>query len=245
MPDVTMVTQRERPDLVTEVRKLSAASWPTYILADPVGVRYVPELETRLAEFQLILLDAGDDTILGTAHSIPFGWNGEPLSLPSGWDEVLKAGMQTVKPTALSALSIVVHHEHRGQKLSLLLIRALRKLALTHNLRHFVAPVRPSAKVAYPLTPMNNYLTWLRPDGTPFDPWVRVHVREGARILQICWESMVITSTIVEWESWTGMRFPENGKYIIPGGLVPLSVNVESNVAEYVEPNVWMEHSLT
>ena len=47
---------------------------------------------------------------------------------------------------------------------------------------------------------------------------------------------------IREWEKWTGMRFPESGKYIVPGALVPVQIDCERDLGSYVEPNVWMYH---
>jgi hypothetical protein len=38
-------------------------------------------------------------------------------------------------------------------------------------------------------------------------------------------------------------RFPDDGGYLIPGGLVP--VRVENGRGSYVEPNVWMRHPVT
>jgi len=46
-----------------------------------------------------------------------------------------------------------------------------------------VAPVRPSWKDRFPLTSIVDYTIWQRRNGIPFDPWIRVHVRLGARIL--------------------------------------------------------------
>ncbi len=40
------------------------------------------------------------------------------------------------------------------------------------------------------------------------------------------------------------MRFPESGQYIVPGALVPVEIDRENDTGRYVEPNVWMKHSL-
>jgi hypothetical protein len=37
------------------------------------------------------------------------------------------------------------------------------------------------------------------------------------------------------------MRFPEDGEYVFPGGLAPLSVSGRRGA--YWEPNVWMHHA--
>ena len=51
---------------------------------------------------------------------------------------------------------------------------------------------------------------------------------------------MRIEAPVADWERWTGMSFPEDGEYVVEGGLVP--VRFERGVGLYVEPNVWMRH---
>ena len=106
-----------------------------------------------------------------------------------------------------------------------------------------IAPVRPNQKTLYPLTPMENYIRWENGEGLPFDPWMRVHARQGATIIKVCPEAMTIPGTISEWEEWTGMKFPESGKYVIPGVLVPVEIDIENDAGLYIEPNVWMHHA--
>ncbi len=38
------------------------------------------------------------------------------------------------------------------------------------------------------------------------------------------------------------MLFPEDGNYVFPGGLAPLSV--EGDIGHYWEPNVWVLHDV-
>jgi hypothetical protein len=91
---------------------------------------------------------------------------------------------------------------------------------------------------------MESYVTWTTPEGLPFDPWLRVHVRLGGKILAVCHESMRITGTVRQWEAWTGMRLPESGTYVVPEGLVPVQIDRERDQGVYVEPNVWVHHDL-
>lgn len=58
-----------------------------------------------------------------------------------------------------------------------------------------------------------------RPAGAPLDPWIRTHWRLGARVLATAPSSQVITATVAEWQTWTGMAFPDSGDYVIPNGL--------------------------
>jgi hypothetical protein len=97
-------------------------------------------------------------------------------------------------------------------------------------------------KHRYPLTPIERYLSWRRPDGTHLDPWLRTHERLGADIVKTAPESYVVTGTVAEWEEWTKMAFPDSGAYVVPDALVPIEVDLERDEGVYVEPNVWMVH---
>jgi hypothetical protein len=124
------------------------------------------------------------------------------------------------------------------------MVEAMQSVAAERGLERLIAPVRPILKHQYPLTPMERYLRWKHPGGEPFDPWVRVHTRLGGRVLNICPRSMRIQGRVADWESWTGMRFPESGSYVVPGALAPVEFDVEADVGLYLEPNIWMCHAL-
>ena len=156
------------------------------------------------------------------------------------------ADLQAGRPsTALAALSVTVRDSHRGRGLSRTVLAALRALAADAGLADLVAPVRPAMKHRYPLIPMEQYLTWTRPDGRPFDPWLGVHLGLGAEIVKVCPASMVITAPVAQWERWTGLRLPGSGRYVVPDALVPVEVDVDRDEGRYQEPNVWVRHRLS
>ena len=145
-------------------------------------------------------------------------------------------------PNTLSALMATVSLQRRGEGLSGLLIQAMRTVAGRSGFDHLIAPVRPTWKVRYPLVPIERYMQWRREDGLPFDPWLRLHERLGGRMLAPCPESARFTATVADWESWTGMAFPESGDYVVPGALALVHIDRERDVGEHVEPNVWVRH---
>jgi hypothetical protein len=122
------------------------------------------------------------------------------------------------------------------------ILGAMRTLGERLGLTHLVAPVRPSWKEKYPITPIEECVTWRRDDGQLLDPWMRVHERLGARVATPLPESMRITGTVAEWEEWTGMAFPASGDYVFPERLDVLHVDREADHAAYWEPNIWMVH---
>ena len=143
---------------------------------------------------------------------------------------------------ACSALEIVIKQERLGTGISSVMVKALRDNAfrLGHEVLH--APVRPSQKSEEPETPMSEYASRVRDDGLPYDPWLRVHVRAGGKILKVCPLSMTIPGTIAEWREWTGLPFDTDGPILVEGALSPVLASVTHGSAVYIEPNVWVEH---
>jgi hypothetical protein len=74
----------------------------------------------------------------------------------------------------------------------------MRALAAEHGWAQLIAPVRPNWKAPYRLTPIERYAAWTRPDGLPFDPWLRVHARLGGRILGVEPGSLRISGTVAD-----------------------------------------------
>ena len=235
-----------RPDLAVPVLELLAVGWPAFMQHDPVAERHQGRIAEELARFQVLLVDAEKDELAAAGVTIPFAWDQTLAGLPAGWDAVVEQGILDLderrRPTALAALSVTVAPDRRGQGLSRLVVRAMQEVAARSGLGTLLAPVRPTGKSAYPLTPMDRYARWTLPDGAPFDPWLRTHWRLGGELLQVCPASMEITADVAAWEAWTGLRFPDSGPYVVPDALVPLAIDRERDLGRYLEPNVWMRH---
>jgi GNAT superfamily N-acetyltransferase len=241
-----VVSLAARPELTLPALELLAAGWPEFMRHDPTAERHQARLAIELAGFQALLVDREKDELAALGVSIPFAWDGTLAGLPAGWDAVVEQGVGDLdegrRPTALSALSVTVAPDRRGQGLSRLVVRGLKAAATRAGLGALLAPVRPSGKSAYPLTPMERYVRWARPDGAPFDPWLRTHWRLGGEVLGVCPASMEITAEVATWEAWTGLAFPETGPYVVPGALVPVAIDRERDLGRYLEPNVWLRH---
>src|SRR5699024_7363746 len=139
------------------------------------------------------------------------------------WDKVFEKTLIDIFLTfhgdSLSALSIVIHPELRGKGLSERMVNEMKSLAIKSKFKNMVAPVRPSLKSMYPLIPIEEYIKWKSIAGTPFDPWIRIHIKAGASIIKVAEKSMVIPASIKEWEEWTGMKLLSSGSYVINEGL--------------------------
>jgi ribosomal protein S18 acetylase RimI-like enzyme len=237
-----LVRYADRPDLrEVRFRTLSARTFPEFMHHNQTGTRYWGRLVPEHPDFQLALVDDGE--LVAELHSLPLAWDGSLADLPPGWDDVFERSFETGRPhDSLAALAISVLPERRGERLSERMIEAMRDAGSAHGLRDLIAPVRPTLKDRYPLIPIERYTEWRREDGSHFDPWVRIHERVGGEILATAPDSMRIEAPVSDWEEWTGMRFPDDGDYVVAGMLAPLRVS--AGIGVHVEPNIWMRHRL-
>jgi hypothetical protein len=242
---LAMHTAAERPDL-WERGIESAEVWPEYNLHGDVLNQWWGLLDQELADLQFVLHDDETDTVVAEGHTAAFAWDGDDASLPDGIDRAMKVAFRDHRAgTPVDTLCALAAESPRGGRrrgLAVEILGAMRTLAQRHGLRHLVAPVRPSWKERYPITPIEEYVTWRREDGQLLDPWMRVHERLGARVSTPLPESLLITGTVAEWESWTGLPLPANGDFVFPEGLAPLHVDRTADRCTYWEPNVWMVH---
>jgi GNAT superfamily N-acetyltransferase len=212
---------------------------------DAVLERLFGRVISEYAEFQFYAWDEEREEVVAGGNAIPATWNGDPASLPDdGIDAVVEAGFadEPETPNVLCALQILIAPEYRGQALSGRMISRMAEIGRVHGLETLIAPVRPNLKHNYPLTPMERYIEWRRPDGQLLDPWLRTHERLGAEIAKVAPNSSRVPGTVAQWEEWTELVFPESGSYVVPGALVPVEIDREQDEGLYVEPNVWMVH---
>jgi GNAT superfamily N-acetyltransferase len=225
--------------------QLFADGWPAFITADREVKRHIGFIREVFADMELVLLD-DDDVIVAAGWAVPIRWNGDPADLPAGYTETLgRAVADHEQGSAVDTLVVMaaqVHPDRRGLGLAGELLTALRRLAEDRGLARVIAPVRPTLKARYPLTPIDRFAAWTRRDGSPLDPWVRTHWRLGARIIATATRSQVMTGTVTEWEAWTGLAFPDSGDYVIPDGLSTLHIDRAADLGTYVEPNIWLQH---
>jgi len=221
-------------------------SWPEFMMHGNVAKELWRGLRDRSLDLQWVLHDEDADEVVGLANSIPLFWDGDVEHLPDGFDAVLQTSVRQhadgVRANTLSALQATVAVQRRGEGLSGLLVEAMRTAAGAQGFEHLIAPVRPTWKERYPLVPIERYMTWRRDDGLVFDPWLRLHERLGGQMLAPCPESTRISASVAEWESWTGIAFPESGDYVVPGALSLVRIDRERGIGEHVEPNVWVRH---
>jgi GNAT superfamily N-acetyltransferase len=238
-------TRAERPGKQPHIASLQSGVWPEFMFHDAILDRLFGRVISEYADYHFYVWDDERDEVVGAGNAIPATWDGDASTLlDDGVDGVVEArfAVDASPPNVLCALQILIAPEYRGQALSSRMIQRMAEIGHAHELDTLIAPVRPNLKHSYPLTPIERYVAWRRPDGMLFDPWLRTHERLGAEFAKIAPESMRVTGTVAEWEEWTKLLFPESGLYVVPGALVPVEINCERNEGLYVEPNVWMVH---
>ncbi len=245
--DFKCITGVQDSNLLIETDLRIGPEWPEFMLHDPVADLLVQCLE-RLPEYQFVFVEDDNPVPVAIANSIPLLWEGRIEDLPDeGWDWALTKGIEDLDagrtPNILCALQIVVFGENRGRGISQQAVTTMKQISANHNLNGLIAPVRPNMKSDFPDTPIAEYIKWENDDGQPFDPWLRVHHKVGGRIIKPCNHAMNISGTISEWQEWTRMRFPKTGDYVVPGALIPVNIDIESDKGLYIEPNVWVHHA--
>jgi hypothetical protein len=244
---VTLTVERldARPWSDEQLEPLFGGTFPEFITADQGVKEYIGRVREWFADLHIILIDSGDVPV-AAGWGVPIRWNGKVSDLPAGYTDTLRRAVEgrerADEPDTLVICGGVVSPARTGQGLSAELITALRELATTPGWQRVIAPVRPTLKPRYPLTPIEEFARWTRPDGAPLDPWLRTHWRLGGRIIAAAPRSQTMTGTVEEWTAWTRMEFPSTGDYVIPDGLSTLHIDREADCGTYTEPNVWMQH---
>jgi GNAT superfamily N-acetyltransferase len=240
---VERMSDRPRPD--EQMERLFADGWPAFITADQEVKRHIGSVRALFADLELVLIDS-ENVIVAAGWAVPLRWNGEPAGLPGGYTDSLARAVDGYRrgerPNTLVIAAAQVHPDQRGRGVAAELLIALRGLAEARGWARVIAPVRPTLKARYPLTPIEEFAAWTRADGAPMDPWIRTHWRLGARVIAVAPRSQTMTGTVAEWEAWSDMVFPASGDYVIPNGLATLHIDVDADKGIYVEPNVWLRH---
>ncbi|MGH3949171.1 MAG: N-acetyltransferase [Pseudonocardiaceae bacterium] len=240
----TLAERREFADSVWDMQ----SSWAEFMHNDPIAGLYYPIARTAYADCVLVADDdAEPGRLVAKSCMVPFASGGGELP-DDGWDAAIRKGWLTrekgLKADAVSALEITIRNDLLGGGLSGKMLAAMRDNAARLGFTELLAPVRPNQKHLEPRVPMSEYAFRTREDGLPYDAWLRVHVRAGAKIVKVAPRSMTVAGTLAEWRAWTGLSFDATGPLEVPKALVPVHVDVEHDHAVYVEPNVWVSHPL-
>jgi len=239
----------ERTDARTwpddQMEALFAAGFPAFITADLEVKRYLPRVREYFPQLDVVLVDE-DERPAATGWGVPVSWTGDVADLPTSFADVLRRAVEVHESASEADTFVicgaVVHPARKGTGTATDLVRVLVETGHSQGMSRVLAPVRPTRKHLYPLFPIAEYAAWVRDDGLPFDPWLRLHVRAGGRIIAVAPAAQTMTGSVRDWQEWAGMALPATGEYVIPQGMGLLRIDTVADLGTYVEPNIWVQH---
>jgi hypothetical protein len=241
-----LIPVAQAPQYDEEAAERFAEEWPEFIFHDLDVRKYIDRRQEYFPEWEFYLV-SDDERLIAGCWGVPLAWDGTVEDLPGGFTDSLVRSVlgyeKGVVPNTFVLMAAAVRSDEQGRGHAGRVITAVRDRAVAGGLARVIAPVRPTLKSSYPLTPIETFMTWTREDGLPLDPWLRTHVRLGAQILAPAPASQTMTGTVADWEKWTDMRFPSTCTYTIPAGLTTLDINHTTNQGLYIEPNIWLRHA--
>ncbi|KQX11837.1 acetyltransferase-like protein [Streptomyces sp. Root431] len=247
--DLNISTLAARPELEGPMWSMLDL-WPEFMMYDPVGWANIGRIVRELPEYVLVATDA-EGKVVARGFSVPFRMDvdGRRELPPRGWDEVLlwafsdlRAGREA---DTVSAIEITVDTSALGNGVSHRMLAAMRENVKRLGFSELVAPVRPNGKHLEAESSIHEYAFRTREsDGLPVDPWLRVHVRAGGVVEAVAPASMTIGGSVEQWRKWTGLPFDTDGPVEVDKALVPVHCEASRGYAVYVEPNVWVRHTL-
>lgn len=235
------------PALPVICQVVDAQAYPAFMQHTDLSPLW-PRIYEAFAETQLVLLDARSGEHLAHGNMVPLAWDDSRDPLPQSAAAMVQQALthtdNGAKVTAYGALQVVVSPTAQRRGLSVRMLGQMAVCAAARGATSLCAPIRPTQKARYPLTPLEQYATWTRADGLPLDPWQREHVRLGAVPAGIVAAWLTTSAPIAHWEAWTDLRFPETGRYVVPGALDPVQMDVAAGTGRYVEPHLWMHYRI-
>lgn len=239
------ITYADRPDLAERLEGEESGAFPEFLLHDSIWNECWPYLISEFAHLQSVIYDPDRDEVVGAANAVPLRWDGTTKNLPAGTHDAMQRSIAEhsggVTANTICGVQAIATKHARGQGLSDAFVRFSKIRTKDGGFDHSITPLRPLLKDRYPTIDLADYAGWTGRDGLPFDPWLRVWLRAGARQLAICNDSLVIEASVEEWEAWTELELPATGGYVIPGGQELLQVDVASDRGRYSEGHVWIE----
>ncbi|WP_325605964.1 hypothetical protein [Nocardioides sp.] len=225
--------------------ELFGEGFPAFITADPEVKKYIARVREYFPHLDIILVSAAGDPA-ATGWGVPIAWTGAVADLPQSFADILRLAVEGhesgTDPDTFVICGGVVHPDLKGTGTATALLRALVESGQKHAMSRVLAPLRPTRKHLYPLISIDQYASWLRDDGLPFDPWLRLHVRAGGRVIALAPEAQTMTGSVQAWEEWAGIALPATGEYVIKDGMSVLRIDAAADVGMYVEPNIWVRH---
>ncbi len=242
------------------IQILTSKVWPFYLTEKPdieMTVPYQPFQYQRYHEQRFYTWGIRDQNSKQLVAFIScrclFSKKEQTVFEQRGWQWSLQAAFEDEKVNTLCLTSATVAPQYRAKGLAKALVNSAKQQAVSLGFHSVLVPVRPTNKVNYPEMSMQEYITEHQDNSNAKntsnqkllnDPWITLHSQQGAQLLNICHESMIITASIRWWEQRLNCSLEGVEQLQIPFGLVPLKIYYDRFMATYTEPNIWMKYFL-
>jgi GNAT superfamily N-acetyltransferase len=180
-----------------------------------------------------------DGETLVAVRAVRLRWDGSVDDAPAGGLLEAVARAEEDDADTLAILDVRVRTVARGGGLGRATLARSSALAREAGCQRTLVLLRTHAKVEHPLTPYVRYLASTRPDGHPFDPWLRQAWTVGLRPVRGVDRSLIASAPLERWSSWAGRAFPTSGPELVPGAIKPAIVEFERGEGRYREPHLW------
>jgi len=247
--ELTIITADRDREIFDGAQSLVGEAFPEFMNHSAVINSKWKYLYRYWSKWQFILLDK-DSNICALVNCFPLYYDGSFDILPDGgieWalSEAVLQFEKGIAPNIACAFQIIIGGGYLGRGLSYRCVEEMIALAKRMGMVCLVAPVRPNRKSHFPDMTFSDYTGLRRDDGLPFDDWIRVHVRLGGEIANICTHSFIAEAGLDDWRRWTGLALNKDGPQQVEGGLVPVEISTAGGKGVYTEPNIWIRHMLT
>ncbi|NVK87700.1 MAG: hypothetical protein HWE13_06220 [Gammaproteobacteria bacterium] len=235
---------------ITDYDELIASIWPAYFLT-PSDIDF-PEMFSQSERKQY----TDNHMIIGIREQatgqLVACMSAVALTLPDpmtetlpddGWQWAYRQAHYSHQPNALALQQVTLAFNAPSLNLPNVLIKAAKVIAGAKNYERIVVPIRPIAKNRHPELSFEQFIRSVQQKSI-VDPWIARHLEEGAKLLNICHQSITIRASITWWNQWLEQPLSNASTQTIPFAIVPLEVDHTMNTAAYIEPNLWAAYSL-
>lgn len=192
------------------------------------------------------MVDRRSDELAAACWAVPIHWDGTLADLPAGYSDSLVSALADHDSGADVNTAVVCAAQVRSglarTGLAGELLGAVMTVTTSGGLEHSVAPLRLTGQHRYPLASIDEYISWTRPDGSPFDAWLRTHLTLGARVLATAAASQQFTGSCAQWESWADLFMPVSASYVVRDALALLHLDRQTDQGTLTEPGVRVQH---
>ena len=229
--------------LLQIVKSAVSSAWPPHLRLGTMDGRLKWLYDKLFFSCRVVLLANGSD-IAGTVKGIPLHWNTEISELPKTWEQVVEVGVNQhqsgVTPNAFVILGGSIAPCYKTNGLSKYLLKAMKELCLRQGICTLLAPVRPSAKHNFPSMCTEEYIKLTDSDGRVLDPWLRMHLAEGARVLHIASNFQRVEANINDWSELVDSELLREQHVVVPLANELLSIDHKAGMGVLSESNIWI-----